>query len=298
MSAEAQLQGLEPLSSRRSARLGSIRGSTRHTGSIVAYIFLAFYALISVFPFVWMVGGAFRTSSQVLTALSPIPLHPVLGTLTSTWDQLNFQLYLLNSLRVTVVAMLVVMLLYPLLAYALAVLRFPLRGAIYGLFVALLFVPSISVLLPLVLLEHSLGLLNTRVGLSLAYANGSAPLAVLLLVNFFRAVPSELREAAQLDGAGEFGVFWRVYLPIARPAIAAVLIILSVSFWNEYVAASVMLNSTDEFTLPVALQAQLAGAFVHWNQVMAGATIICVPVIVVFLVGQRYFFAGLRGAVK
>ena len=150
----------------------------------------------------------------------------------------------------------------------------------------------------LVLLEHDLGLLNTRVGLSLAYANGSAPLAVLLLVNFFRAVPRELREAAQLDGAGEFGVFWRVYLPLAKPAIAAVLMILSVSFWNEYVAASVMLNSPGEFTLPVALQALMAGAFVHWNQVMAGATIICLPVIVVFLVGQRYFFAGMQGAVK
>jgi multiple sugar transport system permease protein len=298
MSAGAQLQRLKPVSSSRSTQPQSMPRPTRRTGSVLAYIFLTFYAVISVFPFVWMVGGAFRTSSQVLTAVSPIPLHPVLGTLTSTWDQLHFQQYLLNSLQVTVVAMLVVMVLYPLLAYALAVLRFRLRGVIYGLFVALLFVPSISVLLPLVLLEHSLGLLNTRVGLSLAYANGSAPLAVLLLVNFFRAVPPELREAAQLDGAKEFGVFWRVYLPLARPAIAAVLIILSVSFWNEYVAASVMLNSSGEFTLPVALQALLAGAFVHWNQVMAGATIICIPVIVVFLVGQRYFFAGLRGAVK
>jgi multiple sugar transport system permease protein len=285
-------------SSSRPAHLGRVGGARRHVGSTLAYIFLAAYAVISVFPFVWMVGGAFRTSSQVLTAVSPIPLHPVIGTLTSTWDQLHFQEYLVNSIRVTAVAMLIVMALYPLLSYALAVLRFPLRGVIYGVFVALLFVPSISVLLPLVLLEHSLGLLNTRVGLSMAYANGSAPLAVLLLVNFFRAVPPELREAAQLDGAGEFGVFWRVYLPIARPAIAAVLIILSVSFWNEYVAASVMLNSTGEFTLPVALQALMAGAFVHWNQVMAAATIICLPVIVVFLVGQRYFFAGLRGAVK
>lgn len=288
-------------------RLGpvvSLFGGLRAVGGKIgvartlSYAFLGLYAVLSVFPFVWMLGGALRNSRDVLTATSPIPLDPSLRTLAATWTQLRFEVYLLNSVRVTGLAMVVVVALYPMLAYALAVLRFPFRGVIYGLFVVMLFVPGISVLLPLTLLEHSLGLLDTRVGLSLAYANGSAPLAVLLLVNFMRAIPRELREAAQLDGAGEWSVFRSVYIPLARPAIAAVLIISSVGFWNEYVFASISLTSSGKQTVPVALQALLAAAFVHWNRVMAAGAIMVVPVIAIFVLGQRYFFAGLRGALK
>jgi multiple sugar transport system permease protein len=290
---------LDRVSLRAGGALANDRPARRlHAGLVVSYALLAIYAAISIFPFVWMISGALRTSNGVLTAVSPIPLHPRTAAFGTTWNELHFEKYLVNSIQVTGLAMIAVIVLYPLLSYALAVLRFPLRGAIYGLFVSILFVPSVSVLLPLTLLEHTLGLLNTHVGLSLAYANGSAPLAVLLLVSFFRSIPRELREAAQLDGAGEWATFWRVYLPLARPAIAAVLIIVSVSFWNEYVFASISLTTTGGYTLPVALNNLLTAAVVHWNLVMAAGAMIVVPVIVVFIIGQRYFFVGLRGAVK
>lgn len=266
--------------------------------ALASYCVLVVYAILSIYPFVWMISGALRNSQSVLNAVSPIPLHPSARYLTETWKELHFQSYLLNSVRTTGLALLVVMALYPLAAYALGVLNFRFRGVIYVLFVMLLFVPGISVLLPLVLLEHTLGLLNTRVGLSLAYANGSSPIAILLLVSYFRSLPKEMREAAYLDGATEWGIYRRIYLPLAKPALAALAIILSVGYWNEYVFASVSLASPSKFTLPLGLQSLMAAAVVHWNDVMAGSTLIVVPVIVVFIVFQRYFFSGVRGAIK
>lgn len=282
----------------RRARAESARRPRRRVAAVASYGVLSLYAVISLYPFVWMLAGALRNSQSVLNAISPLPTHPSLRYLSMTWSQLHFDTYLVNSVRVTGVAMLIVATVYPLAAYALAVLKFPLRGIVYGTFIAIMFVPGISVLLPLILLEHSLGLLNTRVGLSLAFVNSGAPLAILLLVSYFRSLPSELHQAAQLDGATEWTIFRRIYYPLARPAVAAVVLILMVGCWNDYLFSSVSLASPSRFTLPLGLQGLLSTSVIHWNNVMAGSTILVLPLVVVFLCGQRYFFNGLSGAIK
>ena len=275
----------------------SVRRKWARVGKNVAYAVLVMYAIISLYPFVWMVAGATKNYRQVVSSVTPIP-DATLSHFETTWTRLHFDTYLLNSIRVTGLALVLLIVVYPMAAYALAVMRFPMRGLIYGVFVAILFVPGISVLLPLILLEHSLGLLNTRVGLTLAYINGASPLAIMLLVNYIHAIPPELRQAAQMDGASEWLIFRRVYFPLLKPALAAVALILSVSFWNEYLFASVSITSSERMTLPIGLQQVLSATVVHWNNVMAGSTIIVLPVIIVFLIGQRYFFDGLTGALK
>ncbi|MEV4624821.1 carbohydrate ABC transporter permease [Micromonospora sp. NPDC049523] len=267
-------------------------------GQLVAYAALALYAVVSLYPFAWMVSGALKDRDEILRGGHLVPRQPTWDTLVETWSRLHFFDYLLNSLRVTGLTVLGVLVVYSLASYAFAVLDFPGRRFLFWFFVALLFVPGITVLLPLVILENKLGILGTHLGLVLPFVNGTAPLTVLLLTNAFRSIPRELHDAARVDGAGEARIFWRVYLPLSRPALITIAVLTAVPTWNEYVLTRVSLNDESRYTLPLALEMLASGNVPRYNEIMAGSLILVVPVIVLFLVAQRYFVNGLTGAVK
>lgn len=264
----------------------------------VVGLLLLLYAVVSVYPFLWMVSAAFKDQYEVVAGGHLIPHHPTLHTIVQTWNDLHFFDYFLNSLKVTGLTVVLVLVIYSMAGYAFAVLRFPGRRAIYRLFLALLFVPAVTVLLPLVLLENKLGLLGSHWGLILPFVNGSAPLSILMLTNAFESVPVELREAALMDGSGEARIFTRIYLPLSRPVLVTITLLTAIPTWNEYLLTRVSLNDPGTFTLPIALQDLQSSAVQHYNVLMAGALTVVVPVIVLFLAAQRYFVNGLMGAVK
>jgi multiple sugar transport system permease protein len=259
---------------------------------------LALYALISLYPFAWMVSAAFKNQVEVVSGGHLIPYHPTLATLAQTWGDLHFFDYFVNSLKVTGLTVVLVLAIYSAAGYAFSVLRFPASAALYRMFLALLFVPSVTVLLPIVLLENKLGLLGGHWGLILPFVNGSAPLSILLLTNAFRSIPVELREAALMDGAGELRIFATIYLPLSRPALVTIALLTAIPTWNEYLLTRVSLNDPGAFTLPIALQNLQSGAVLHYNALMAGALIVVIPVIILFVAAQRYFVNGLMGAMK
>ncbi|MFD5724936.1 carbohydrate ABC transporter permease [Streptomyces sp. NPDC058368] len=259
---------------------------------------LALYGVISVYPFLWMVSAAFKDQVEVIRSGHLIPDHPTFQTLADTWNQLHFFSYFLNSLSVTLLTVVLTLVVYASAGYAFAVLDFPGRGALQKLFVALLFVPGVTVMLPIVLLENKLGILGTHMGLVLPFVNGGAPLSVLLMTGAFSAVPKELRESARVDGANEFRIFTRIYLPLTRPALITVALITAIPTWNEYLLTRVSLNDESTFTLPLGLQTLASQNVPHYNNLMAGALIVVIPVTALFLCLQRYFVNGLVGAVK
>ncbi|GIH14311.1 carbohydrate ABC transporter permease [Rugosimonospora africana] len=267
------------------------------TRAVVALLLLL-YAAVSLYPFLWMVSAAFKNQYEVVAGGHLIPHHPTLHTLAQTWGELHFFDYFLNSLKVTALTVLLVLVIYSAAAYAFSVLRFPAKRALYRLFLALLFVPGVTVLLPVVLLENKLGLLGNHWGLILPFVNGSAPLSILMMTNAFDAIPAELREAARMDGAGELRIFATVYLPLSRPVLVTIALLTAIPTWNEYLLTRVSLNNPGTFTLPIALQNLQSGAVLHYNTLMAGALIVVIPVIVLFVAAQRYFVNGLIGAVK
>ncbi|GAA3740017.1 carbohydrate ABC transporter permease [Plantactinospora mayteni] len=264
----------------------------------VVGLLLAGYAMVSLYPFLWMVSAAFKTPQEVIAGGHLIPRDPTLSTLVDTWNRLHFFDYFVNSLQVTVATTLGVVVIYSAASYAFAALHFPGRTALYRLFVALLFVPGVVTLLPIVLLENRLAILGTHLGLVLPFVNGTAPFAVLLLTNAFRAVPTELRDSARVDGAGELRIFTRVYLPLARPALVTIALLTAIPTWNEYLLTRVSLNDPATYTLPIALQALKSSQVVQYNSLMAGALIVVIPVVILFLAAQRYFVNGLTGAIK
>jgi ABC-type glycerol-3-phosphate transport system permease component len=265
---------------------------------VLAYVILGVYTIISVYPFAWMVSGAFKDSAEVLRGGNLIPENPTFGTFARTWGELDFLRYFGNSLVVTGGTTIGVLVIYSLASYAFAVLKFPGRKAIYTGFIALLFVPGITVLLPVVILQGELGVLGTHFGLILPFVNGTAPLSILLLTNGFRAVPAELRESARCDGASEFRTFLSIYLPVCRPALVTIALLTAVPTWNEYVLTRVSLSDPATYTLPLGLQSLTATTSPQYNVIMAASLIIVIPVIVLFVLLQRYFINGLVGAVK
>ncbi len=277
----------------RSARLRALS-----PWRIAAALALGLYAVISVYPFAWMISGAFKNERDVLASPTIIPQHPTLDTLRETWDRLDFGQYFLNSVIVTGVSLLLILVLYPLAGYAFSVLRFPGRKLFFYLFIAILFVPGITSLLPLILVQNELGLLGTHLGLELAFANGAAPLAIVLFKTYYDTIPIELRDSARMDGCSELGLHFRIYLPLAKPAVATVAVLNFVAIWNEYVVTGVSLSDPSSFTLPLGLQHTLTDNVVQWNQVMSASLLVVVPVIVVFAFLRKFFVSGIQGAVK
>ncbi|MFB7269325.1 carbohydrate ABC transporter permease [Streptomyces sp. NPDC056244] len=264
----------------------------------VVGVLLAGYGLVSVYPFLWMVSAAFKNQIEVVRGGHLIPDDPTLSTLVDTWNKLHFFDFFLNSLLVTGYTVVLTLVIYAAAGYAFAVLRFPGRGLLQKLFVSLLFVPGITVMLPIVLLENTLGILGTHFGLVLPFVNGGAPLSILLMTGAFAAVPAELRDSARVDGAGELRIFASVYLPLARPALITVALLTAIPTWNEFLLTRVSLNDPSTYTLPLGLQTLSAENVPHYNNLMAGALIVVIPVILLFLSLQRYFVNGLVGAVK
>jgi multiple sugar transport system permease protein len=265
---------------------------------VVVGLLLVLYAAISLYPFLWMVSAAFKDQREVVAGGHLIPHRPTWRTLADTWSELHFLDYFLNSLKVTGLTVVLVLAIYAAAGYAFSVLRFPGRTALYRLFMALLFVPGVTVLLPVVLLEHKLGLLGGHWGLVLPFVNGSAPLSILMLTNAFDAIPGELREAARVDGASELRIFAAVYLPLSRPVLVTIAVLTAIPTWNEYLLTRVSLNDPGRYTLPIGLQNLQSGAVQHYNVLMAGALIVVIPVILLFIAAQRYLVNGLMGAVK
>ncbi len=280
-------------------RPGDRRPSIPHAiGRFLGSSALLVYGLFSVYPLLLMVSGAFKDKVEVLRSASLIPERPTLETLALTWQRLDFLTFFGNSVWVATVSIVLILIIFPMAAYAFGVLRFPLRDVLFVGFLAALLVPGITVLLPVVILNQRLGLLGTHWSIIFPVVNGAGPFAILLFRAYFRAIPSELREAAIVDGAREWTIFWRVYCPLARPAFITIAVLSFVAVWNDYVLPSVSLNDRALFTLPLGLQNLLSTNVVEWNTVMAGALFLVVPTIVIFVLLQRYFVAGLQGAVK
>lgn len=278
----------------RSSRQRAMRGVIR----TLVVVLLVVYAAVSVFPFLVMVGGALKTNKQVLTDPLPFTSVPTFQTLVDTFQALNVPTLLLNSLVIAVGSCLLILVIFPLAGYAFAVLRFPLKRTLFAIFVGALFVPAVTVLLPIVILDQTLGLNGNPLAVIFPLVNGAAPIAIVLMRSFYATIPAEVREAAVLDGCSEFGIFFRIYFPLSRSALVTVAILNFVGAWNEYVLPELTNDDPSRYPLPVGLQSLLSSNVVQWNQVMAAALIIVVPIIILFVFLQRFFINGLQGSVK
>lgn len=227
-----------------------------------------------------------------------IPTHWTLDNFTALLDQLDMPRYFLNSLIVAVLVTVSNLLFCSMLGYALAKLDFTGRSKVFGLVLAALMVPGNLMILPLYVLMNGMGLIDTYAGLVLPFAAGA--FGVFLMRQFMLQVPDELLEAARLDGAGEWYIFWRIVMPLVKPALATLTIFTFLGSWNNFIWPLIATNDPDKYTLPVALATfandpnrTVAGGN---GMLMAGSLLVVLPVLLVFAVLQRHFTQGIATA--
>jgi multiple sugar transport system permease protein len=275
------------------------RASTVHALSrVLLYLVLIAAALAMIFPFIWMVLTSLKPESEVVRYPPGLwPHHWTLRSYSDIWSRIPFARFFLNSVIFAGGVTAISLTLDSLTAYALARLRFPGRNAIFLLILALLMVPFQVTLIPLFNLVFQFGWLNTFQGLIVPRATNA--FGIFMLRQFFITVPSELDEAARIDGAGEFGIYWRIILPLSKSALATLAVFHFMYNWNDFLWPLIISTSTDMQTLPAGLALFMGQHVVEYSLLMAGAAMALAPLIVAFLCAQRYFVQGITlGAVK
>lgn len=274
--------------------------SARRRSGAVRYVVLTLGAAVMVMPFVYMISTSFKAQTYVLTIPPQFVPHPAtFDNYQRVWGTQGFAHYFWNSLVVAVASTILSLLLSSLMAYGFARFRFVGRELLFGLLLLGLMVPAIMLIIPQFVLAKHLGLIDSLLGLIIFYAASTLSLNTFLLRGFFQAIPAELEEAMEVDGAGAVSRYWRLVLPLSRPVLATCTIFTFLASWDEFAWALTTITSPEKRTLPIAIALFQGQNSTLWGLVFAASIIAVLPVVAVFLIFQRHFVQGLTsGAVK
>ena len=257
------------------------------------YVTLGVGLLVTVTPFIWMALSAFKPEAEIRQ--SPPTWWPQTFTLENfeqLFTRLDFPQFFANSALVAVVVTLGNVLFCSMLGYAFAKIDFWGRDWLFRIVLGTLMVPGITLLVPLFVLVSGMGLANTYAGLILPFL--ATPFGVFLMRQFISSLPDELIDAARVDGASELRIFARIIMPLCRPALATLGILTFLGSWNSFLWPLVVASSEDKYTLPVALALYSIGQNrTEFGLMLAGATVVIVPVLIVFLILQKHIIQGI-----
>ncbi|MGB7981396.1 MAG: carbohydrate ABC transporter permease [Candidatus Nanopelagicales bacterium] len=258
----------------------------------LAYLLLGVGLILVTSPFVWMALSSVKGEGEI-RRVPPTwwPEAPTLDNFRDLFDRLDFAQFFTNSAVVATAVTVGNLVFCSMLGYVLAKFDFAGKKYLFWLVMGTLMIPGMVTLVPLFVLVANMGLVNTYAGLILPFL--AAPFGVFLMRQFFLAMPDELIDAARVDGAGEFRIFAQVVMPLARPALATLAILTFLGSWNNFLWPLVVATTEDKYTLPVALALYSTGQNqTDYGLLLAGAVVVVVPVLIVFLLLQRYFVQG------
>ena len=269
----------------------------RSVDRLLLFLFLLALAVLAVFPFYWMVIGSIMTPAELFSSVPRLwPSEPDTNSYKRIFSLVPLGRYFMNSLVVSVTTTVIAVLVSSAAGYCFARLTFFGRGVLFALILGALMIPSQATIVPLFVMFANWNLLNSYPGIILPGLVSA--FGVFMMTQFFRTLPPEMREAAIVDGANEFRIFARIYLPLARPAVATLSLFVFMGTWDQLLWPMIVAPSPDMRTLQVGLAFVRQQAPVQ-NQVMAAIVLSVIPVIIAFLLAQKQFIAGIAaGAVK
>jgi multiple sugar transport system permease protein len=270
-----------------------VPGGHRTSPNLWIYVLLVGGLVLMVGPFLWMLLGSIKPQADFLrTPPSILPSAATTDNYARLFDQLDFPRFFFNSSVIALAVTVGNLVFCPMLGYALAKLRWRGKRVIMGVVLATLMVPAGITLIPNFILMSKLGLVNSYPGLILPFLVG--PFGVFLMRQFMFSIPNELLEAARIDGGNEFRIFWTVVLPISTPVLATLGILTFLGNWNSFLYPLVMAQEPQMYTLPVALATFATGQYqADHGMLMAGSVILVVPVLIVFVLFQRWITEGI-----
>ncbi|AEC16566.1 sugar ABC transporter permease [Gallibacterium genomosp. 2] len=269
-------------------------------GDIVAHLFLLIATVVAVFPLVWIIISSIKGKGELTS--EPTRFWPKVFTLDyfeHVINDLHFIVNIQNSLVIALITTLIAIIISAMAAYGI-VRFFPKLGAVMSkLLVTTYIFPPILLAIPYSIAMAKVGLTNTMTGLIVVYLSFSVPYAVWLLVGFFRTVPIEIEEAARIDGANKFTVFFKIVLPLVAPGIVATAIYTFINAWNEFLYALILVNDTSKMTVAVALRSLNGAEILDWGDMMAASVLVVLPSVLFFTFIQNKIAGGLsEGSVK
>ena len=262
-------------------------------------VLLSVLAVAWLYPLLWTLTNAIKSSADIYRAPWDVPWPPAIGNIGEAWSRGQLGLAMANSAYVTAMTVTVVLVLSVTAAYALTRLRLPGRAILFLVVLAPLIVPTEVLIVPLFSMFRALGLVNSLPGLALTNVVANVSFATLILTGYFRTIPQDVIDAARVDGAGRVDVLLRIVIPLARPGILAVTVLVAVFTWNDFGGSLVLLQRPDVFTAPLALSRFSTFYATDQGLTFAGMAIVILPPLLLFLVVQRSFIRGLTaGAIR
>jgi multiple sugar transport system permease protein/raffinose/stachyose/melibiose transport system permease protein len=263
----------------------------------VIHILLIIVSVTCLFPLLWMAGSSLKTQQTIFSDMSIFPKNPMWGNFYLAWTKGGFGMYFLNSMFYTVTAVFGIVIIASLAAFAFSRLKFPGKNILFYMFLGAMMIPLPGSFVPLYVLMTKLHLINTRIGYILCMINAGLSFSIYLLKTFFDKMPVELEDAARIDGCSKIGIWWNVALPLAKPAIAVIIIFSSLNVWNEYILATLIFSSKSLMPLQRGLMIFQGIHITEYSLLMAGMTITTVPIILVYLLMQRHIIKGITAGV-
>ncbi|AMV10211.1 carbohydrate ABC transporter permease [Geobacillus sp. G4] len=262
-------------------------------GKLLLYAVLITYAVITMIPFLWALSSSFKTLEEIVSGtMSFIPKKFTLDNYKQIFvEQELFPRWLLNSVVVAGTVTVLNLLFNSMAGYALARLQFPGRKPLFLIILAVLMIPAQVTMIPNYLILKQLGWLNSYQGMIVPTMVNAT--FIFMMRQFFINFPKELEEAAELDGLGRLGIFFRIVLPLARPALAAQAIFVFMGSWNDFMRPLIILSDPQLFTLPLGLNSFKGQYISYWNYIMAASMVFTMPVLVIYAFFNRYFIKGI-----
>ncbi|ACQ82033.1 binding-protein-dependent transport systems inner membrane component [Beutenbergia cavernae DSM 12333] len=269
-------------------------GRSRRLKRVGIYAFLVLGAIPTLLPLIWLVRSALMTSGQIFISPpewipDPVAWDNFAGALTAV----PFGRYFVNTMIIEVGVLVGTLLSCSFAAFSFARLRWRFKNVVFGLLMTGVMLPYAVTLIPTFLFWQAVGAVNTYVPLILPAFFGTAVFNIFLLRQFFLSLPYELDESAYIDGANPFQVYWRIVLPLSKPALMVVGIFTFLGVWNDYLGPLIYLNDSDMYTLAMGLASFQGTYTAQWGYLMAAATVVLLPIILLFAIAQKYFVEGI-----
>ncbi|MFH1441866.1 MAG: carbohydrate ABC transporter permease [Candidatus Omnitrophota bacterium] len=266
--------------------------------NMLIHFFLITVAITCIFPLLWMVASSLKTQEMIFKDMSLWPKEFHFENYLLAWKEGGFGRNFINSIIYTVSVVFGIIIISSMAAYAFSRFRFPGRNLLFYMFLAAMMIPIPGSFVPLYVLLNKLHLRNTAIGYILCMINVGLSTSIFMLKTFFDKMPKELEDAARIDGCSKFGIWWHVALPLAKPVLAVVVVFNALNVWNEFILALVIFDSKQMMPLQVALMTFQGEFITRYPLLMAGLTIAALPIILVYLLMQKYIIKGVtQGAV-
>lgn len=261
---------------------------------IFTWVVLLLGAVVMILPFVWLVSSSLKLETQIFVfppqwIPNPVRFQNYVDALTYK----PFNIYLMNTMIIVVLNMVAIVGAASLCAYGFARIKFPGRDFWFAIVLSTMMVPYFVLMIPQFIIFSRLGWIDTFLPLTVPYFFGGGAFNIFLLRQFFRTLPNELSDAARIDGCTELGIYWRIIMPLAKPALATVAIFTFLFSWNDYIGPLLYLSSPENFTVAIGLATFRSVMRTRWDLLMAASTAMILPIVLLFFFAQRYFIQGI-----